>query len=149
MIRPATFDDIPEMVKMSKDFCEAAQMPFDRSSTVRFMHNNIAAWDKLFLVVPGIVPFLKGMLIGLSVPWAADENCIIATELCWWVKPEHRKTRVAKELLEGFISWGKATGAKRIQMASLDLLDGERVGKIYEKLGFKAFEREYVLEPKE
>jgi GNAT superfamily N-acetyltransferase len=146
MVRVANFDDFRQILDMAEDFSEAAGLPYEEGSTANFLSANVAAWDKLFLVAPKNESELKGMLIGMLVPWVTDSNCLISVELAWWVKPEYRKTGTAIELLQGYITWAKEAGAKRIQMSSLNALEGDRVGRIYERLGFKFFEREYVME---
>ena len=63
-----------------------------------------------------------------------------ATELAWWVDPEHRKTSVGSELLEAFEFWATKVGCKLITMVSID----EQVGKYYEKKGYTLQERTYT-----
>lgn len=83
----------------------------------------------------------KGMIAGRLAPYAFAP-LLIAAELGWWVEPEHRKSKVGKELLEAFEYWAKQKNCKMVTMVSLD----DEVGKIYERKGYHLAERVYMKE---
>jgi len=82
-----------------------------------------------------------GMLVGMLSEFIYGD-CLIATELAWWVDPEYRGTSEGKELLTSFEGWAKDKGCKYITMISLD----EGLGKYYEKCGYLLTERSYMRE---
>jgi GNAT superfamily N-acetyltransferase len=82
-----------------------------------------------------------GMLAGSVTPFIFG-NVIMASEIGWWIEPEHRGKAAGRELLKAFEYWAKQVGCSAITMVSLD----ERLGKFYEKNGYKLYERAYVKE---
>ena len=50
VIRPGRATDVAEIVRMSKDFTDAAKLPFDNGSAIKFVSGAIADWDKTFIV---------------------------------------------------------------------------------------------------
>ena len=85
----------------------------------------------------------KGMLVGLKSPFPFGDD-FVATELAWWVEPEHRKTGVGWELLKIFEMWAKKVGCRYVTMIGLD----KDIDKFYKKAGYKAVERTYMKELK-
>lgn len=57
-------------------------------------------------------------------------------ETFWYVLPEYRKGPLAIRLLRQFENWSNDIGAKRIKMAYLTDLSGERVRAMYKALGY-------------
>lgn len=58
------------------------------------------------------------------------------------VKPNHREEGIGRKLLEAALEWGKE---KACQEAELNVLVSNPARKLYESLGFKAFELEMRL----
>lgn len=84
----------------------------------------------------------KGMIAGIASDFLFG-YVRQATEIAWWVEPEHRKSGVGQELLEAFEYWAKnVAGCKLITMISLD----DQLGKFYEKNDYDLHERAYLKE---
>lgn len=82
-----------------------------------------------------------GLIAGAVTPCMFGD-LLVATEVAWWVEPEHRKSNIGRELLDAFEFWGQRVGCKLITLSSLD----ESVGKYYEKRGYRLQEHAYVKE---
>lgn len=67
----------------------------------------------------------------------------IATELMWYVYPDHRGTGHALKLVEAYEEWCRQFGVKYAAMTSL--VDND-LQKLYKKLGYKACEIAYMKE---
>lgn len=63
----------------------------------------------------------------------------VAGEAFWWVQPERRGSRAAGALLSKAEEAARAAGARKMQMVA----PTERVGKLYERLGFQYVESTY------
>ncbi len=61
----------------------------------------------------------------------------IATELCWWVEPEHRGVGVS--LYKIAEAWARAQNAALFQM----IAPSPAVARFYQRMGFKAIETTY------
>lgn len=89
-----------------------------------------------------------GIIAGYTTE-ALFTNQKVATEVMWWVYPEHRgRSRASIELLQAFEHWASMVGSSYVQMASLASLDDSRgiVEKIYKKFGYKTTEINYIKE---
>ena len=68
----------------------------------------------------------------------------VATELLWYVLPEHRGYGLA--LLEAFERHARQRGAKFVGMTHLMSLQPEKLGAFYERCGYKCIEHHYMKE---
>jgi GNAT superfamily N-acetyltransferase len=65
----------------------------------------------------------------------------VVTEIAWWVEPDQRKEGLGKELLDALEYWAKnVANCEMMTMTSLD----SKIGKLYEKRGYKLYERAYM-----
>lgn len=140
MIRVATEEDLPLILKLASNFIEAAN------------YQHVTDPDKIKQVISDFLssPKTEKIIIlyedfGVIAGSVAEMNLAsskIATESIWWVEPEKRTKEVGTSLLKAFEYWAKQVGAKYVSMACLD----EQVGKVYEKLGYTLTERVYLKE---
>jgi GNAT superfamily N-acetyltransferase len=65
---------------------------------------------------------------------------VIASELCWWIEPEARGSRIGLELLRAAEDWAKARAAVWMEM----IAPNERVGQFYERLGYARTDVHYL-----
>lgn len=84
-----------------------------------------------------------GMLVGFATetPFSYDK---IASELAWWVEPEHRGNRKALDLIYAYEAWALKIGCKHVSMSLLPALTD--VSKTYERMGYKQTEISYLKE---
>lgn len=68
----------------------------------------------------------------------------IASETLWWVRPDHRKSGKAKEMVEVFETWAKYAGCTFITMSNQANEMMDRVGKFYVDSGYTKLEESYM-----
>ncbi len=82
----------------------------------------------------------KGMIVGVITPFLYGPY-LVATELGWYVHPDHRKTELGSNLLGAFEYWAKEKGgASMVVMGSLN----DKLDNFYEKKGYTLNERAYM-----
>ena len=86
----------------------------------------------------------KGFIVGLISPAFLEPNKIMVQELAWFVEKEYRNTSVAIKMLKEFEQTAIAEGADIVNMAMLEVLNSDKMDKIYRKLGYKLFETHYI-----
>ncbi len=87
-----------------------------------------------------------GMIAG-AVSETLFSHHLVASEVVWWIDPDHRrKSRAALELLGAFEHWARLNKASFVQMQCLTGLSEDVVGRIYNKLGYNQTEIAYVKE---
>lgn len=64
----------------------------------------------------------------------------MASELVWWVDPEHRAGRTGVALLKAFEQWAEDHGATHVQMVAPD----EKVGAFYARRKYTRLEIAYA-----
>jgi hypothetical protein len=95
-----------------------------------------------------LVAEIDGTITGLicavlSPAWYAPSHTI-ATELAWWVAPEHRKGTTAIRLIQAFEQWAKDSGASMISMTNLQISDGGAVEKMLSRMGYTMTEQAHT-----
>jgi GNAT superfamily N-acetyltransferase len=73
-----------------------------------------------------------------------NNQTIVAQELFWWVDEKSRKSGVGIEILKQAEDLAKEYGATVMMMLSINELDGDRVNKLYERLGYKQREQSFM-----
>lgn len=145
-LRLATLDDIPILLNLAKNFHKVSPYRGMRFNTQK-------GKDFLASVITG--PKSEGVIlvalkdtkpIGMLIGWAAEPvftSNKVATELCWWVEEEYRKTRGALLLYNAYEDWAARVGCSHIQGAYLsgwraDLHD------FFKKRGYIQVESSYL-----
>lgn len=145
LIRRGVEEDISACVEMARDFHEVAYglhgIPFCEESTdVSFA----MCLDHGLLVVAEHEGEIVGMAAGVKSPMTMNHNYIVGAELCWWVKPEHRKGNTGIKLVIRLEELAKDLGVKVWSMLLLESSEPEKVAKIYDKMGYIPSERTYI-----
>lgn len=141
MIRLATTEDIPELLRMGKEFFDASGYgeitSFNEDDTTVLINKLI---DERFLLTDG-----KTSMLGFVVfPMFMNSSYVVAQELFWWVDKESRSTGIGAEILHEAEKLAKTHGAESMIMLSINGLDGKKVNKFYEKLGYVKREQSYM-----
>lgn len=139
-LKIATIEDLDLVVSMAVKFIEATEYKnLYTEDKIRELASNLlqADKDKTIIFLYGDV----GFLAGVTSPFLFGD-VKQASEVAWWVEPSARGKEAGKELIKVFEYWAHKVGCKVVTMVSLD----EKVGKIYEKNGYKLYERAYLKE---
>lgn len=140
-IREATRDDLPRVVAMFARFVRESQyrqyIGNHPDHAARMMAQLIDREDWALFVVEqddDVIGMLGLMLF--DQPFSGER---LATELFWWLDPEHRGH--GGWLLKRGEKWAKAHGATRISMMAP--ADKPRVAETYRRLGYAEVEHVY------
>lgn len=147
MIRPATADDIPTIARLGKEFHAQAQWGdiFDYSvddcaaSLAHFMPQ-----DLFMCFVAEVDGEIVGMCAGVLSPVYFNHAHKSGEEMFWWVNPAKASAGLGIKLLLALEAEAKARGALSFQMKSLARLNGDRMGKLYERRGYRASEHTFI-----
>jgi hypothetical protein len=144
IVRRAIAADLPAILKMSAQFVPSLGIgvEYDEVSASQTFANLLSQETSVLLVAEG--DEVCGMLGGLIYPHFFNTSRLIAQELFWWVDPEARGTRAGLLLWQGFEDWARGQGAHNVSMIAIAQMDCERIGRMYEKRGYRPMESSYV-----
>ncbi len=146
MIRPATVSDIPEIARLGERFHAAAGwgdiFAYSVDDCAASLTNFMASDAFICLVADDGGIF--GMAAGIVSPVYFNHAHKSGEELFWWVDPEHASQGTGIRLLIALEDEAKARGCESWQMKSIDRLNGERMGKLYERRGYRASEHSFI-----
>jgi len=146
MIRLATLEDMPEMIRIGRNFSGFVPhgndiMPDDeqleRSLTTLFDFGGV-----VFLAEKGGVAI--GALVAILSPVWYNLDRFYATELGWWVEKEHRTGTTALRLVKAFEKWAKDSGAGYATMCNMIHANEKQIGVVYEKKGYIMVEQTFT-----
>ena len=135
-----------ELVKESALHHPHMKLPFDPDHVTEhildFIYSDLRN-KVIFLLM------LEDIPVGYLAATCSDKNPTtygirVAGELSWYVLPEHRGH--GAELVRAYEGWLKLVGAKYSVLTHYNDETGEKIGKLYEKLGYKVAEVSYVKE---
>ena len=136
IIREATIEDLPEIVRMGLLFCEQAELEPDVDSLIETVHDLLDADLGILLIGDG------AMAGALAYPMYMNRTIIAAQEMFWWVDEDKRAGGAGKALMTALEEWAKRLGAKRMTMIGLEsspaYIDG-----FYRKNGYLPLEISY------
>lgn len=146
MIRPATPRDISDIARLGKEFHAQAEWAdiFDYSiEDCAASLTAMMAHDAFICFVAdegGII----GMTAGIIAPVYFNASHLSGEELFWWVDPYRASQGIGLRLLAALENEAKARGCQSWQMKSIARLNGDRMGKLYERRGYRASEHSYI-----
>lgn len=138
VIRMASAQDLPDLVRMAGAFIEASDvgLPFDMDYLRSSFAAQITAPDRLVLVLDVNGP--RGVLcaaVSRSV-WAPVP---IASELLFWIDPDYRG-KWALPMLRTYVAWARGIGCTRAGMVALA---DNPMAALYRRAGFLLSEITY------
>ena len=143
MIRRATEADIPRIVELG------SRSMVDGPYAGKFKNNpeHSAKFASYIVGGAGLVLLWEedghvGGLIGFLVLPHYFNGEVVASEMMWYVEPEHRAGGAAMHLMWEAQKEAKRMGATRMAFAA----PNEEVGRIYRRFGYKPLETVYEKE---
>lgn len=140
-IRPATYDDLDILLDLSaamhKESPRFSRIEFSMAKMLSLFITLIDSESGLVLVADRDGAVVGAVAAMVCAHWMSDD--IIANEYGVFILPQHRGGMTAARLVRSYIEWGKAKGAKMIQLGiSTDVL-AEETAALYQALGLKQF----------
>lgn len=142
MIREATAEDMPELLRMGKTFYEStpwsSHYPFNEARLEETM-GKLLSDDRgsLFVSERGLGE-LDGMIGSLVYDlWPADG--MTGQELFWW-----SESAVGRQLRERAEVWAKELGAGTFLVVAVKELRHESLEQIYRRAGYAPIEQVYL-----
>lgn len=151
MIRQASFLDIPEVINLGDKYVE---------EEVKVVAHHSPSWnaeqsaanlcaslvrDDLFLWVAvdegSIVGFLWAGYHDLA-PWTPVR---VASDILFYIVPEKRGTLLGMRLIKAYKQWAFEKECAEVRLSIASGINEERVGRMYERLGFETFGTVYNL----
>jgi len=139
VIREATIEDLPEILRMAELFCDQADLPFSPESVVDTVTQMLDLDSAIVFVSDG------AMAGALSYPMFTDKSVISAEELFWWVDSGQRSNGIGRKLKSKIEEWAKSVGASRMLMSGL-ASSPAHVDAFYRKSGYDMLETKYWKE---
>ncbi len=143
MIRLATEDDFESILDMSAKFWLSTQFNESFESDHTRLYVQMAFDHGLLAVVEidgknvGFCAAIKSFILGST-------KAVGATELAWYIYPEHRAGKNGIALLQFMEGLVKEQGIKYFTMVSMQSSMPEQVNRMYERMGYKHSETSYT-----
>lgn len=141
MIREATVADIPRLIEMGHRFVSETSYKDhleENPEQMKILAEQIISNPNGRILVAEKDQKPIGMLALILFPHYLSGE-LVAGEVFWWVEPEARKGRTGLELMKKAEEIAVSWGAKKMQMVA----PSERIGKLYEYLGYSHVESTY------
>lgn len=149
MIREATIDDVPELMRMTKNFYDNSHFPefanYNKDTMIHLLIQMISDEGAMMLVAEGDEG-LVGTLAILIYPYYFNHEVFTAQELWWWVDEEVRGSSIGVKLLKESEKLLQEIGVSHFTMMSITSSSADKVNNMYEKMGYKLTEYSYIKE---
>jgi GNAT superfamily N-acetyltransferase len=146
-MRKATIEDYDDVLSMVKSYAYSSpyktkvndqalelitkEFLLDKDKVVFYIIQQDTDYDPVNKPIAFIAGAATPFFLGLDT---------VATEIAWWVHPEHRLNGLGKYLMEAFEEWAKKVGCSMICLSSMD----EETGEVYIKRGYSLKEYSYL-----
>lgn len=148
MIRPATMDDMPELMRMVEDFHHAAQLK--KWATFEDSATGWANWfarcmggDTSLCLLAEIDGKAHGFATALEAPAYWNPSIKTVCETTLWVDPKARGSGIGTTLVEAIAKWAKERGASVVAAGASVDLNSKAMGRMLMKAGFRPAEKIY------
>lgn len=143
-IRLATEEDAKQCILMGVKFFEASPyhelVPYKLASITELFYKLL---EEGFVLVACDGDHCVGMLSVILTPFIINDDVTIASEVTWWVDPEHRHSDLATRLKVQAEETSKERGATLMSMSVLSNTPSA-IRKIYERDGYEELESSYI-----
>lgn len=146
-IRIGEAGDVLDIVFLGKKFVKESQnthLGWDQDKA-HDMAKMAVERDDFLVVVMEHEEEVVGFLVALVTP-CFFSNKLQAVEMAWYVHKDHRGSGEALKMVDAYELWAREAGAILVNMINLDMLNGDKVKRIYEKKGYHLVENTFVKE---
>lgn len=146
-IREASEEDIIDLTILGKQFAKESGNNFLGWNTEKVYNSLLDAIERedFCVQVLCVDTEIVGMFIGFLAP-CFFSNVVQAVEIVWYVDPDHRGSKEAYKMIDLYEEWAGFREAVCVNMMSLDILNGKKVAKMYERRGYRLAENTFVKE---
>lgn len=138
IVRPATLDDLPDLLEIARQFIQEApnysSRELDEQALTENLSQVIQGAGTVFVAVQDH-EIAGGIVCLTTKDWF--NNQVIAFEQVFYVKPAYRSTRAALYLIDTFITWAKHMNAGRIQCGTTTGINTQGCIRLYNHFGLK------------
>lgn len=140
MVRPASFEDISQMVALGKQFYGEADLdkfvPYN-SVSMGYMLRAMLENDNCRVLVAELKGRVVGAIGGTLSPYSYNFDYLVMLENFWFFDVENRRTREALQLVIDLKAWAKEKGAILDVFGAFTHLQFERLARLYDRLGME------------
>ncbi len=144
--RELMMHEVPQMTAFALEFYDEGFVPGQLIPEI--FEGNWMDWierDVGFVVTAWDDNLLLGGAGGLIAP-DANDGVLVANEIFWFVRLEHRCGSVGLRILKEFEVAAVQRGAKRVLMIHLANDVGARLAKVFDRWGYRSVETHYIKE---
>lgn len=143
-IRPATPDDVFDILILAKEFSKEAPQShkWSKTKTEAFLFSALQSDTMTILVLE-----VNGDIVGAIVAVVTEmymSHTTIASELAWFVSKEYRGKPSSLKLVFAYEDWAKSKYAQVIGMGDIEGI--ANLEKLYTRMGYKKSESVYMKE---
>lgn len=149
LVRPATLDDLPPLIAMgSAMHAESGfqHLKFNAKKTADYLVQALMGRHglALFVAIDGDSRPVGAALVHAGAHWCSHD--VVASDYAVYVMPEARQHGVAKALIDAYVVWAKAQGARHISIGSTTGVNTDQAGRLYQRMGFEYVGPVYRME---
>lgn len=137
MIRPYTLSDIEAVLVLGADMhaeSRYASLDFDPRKLVA-LSDTVLTDDRYLALVAEVDGKVVGLLVGYVVPhWFGHD--LTSGDLAVYVTPAHRKGMIGVKLVKAYTEWALSNGVKEPMLGVSAGITPERIGALYQRLGY-------------
>ena len=142
MIRLATEEDTFDLLVLTKNFMKEAGgfFRFSKDKVETFLKSSLGNPDSVIIVAEH-----DGQVVGMLIGFVTEHPFIdtrVATEIGFYVSPEHRGGRKAIRLAKAFEEWAMSKSADDLVLGDVKAI--KDLSGFYNKLGYTPTEGLYV-----
>lgn len=139
IIREATGDDMPALVRLGKQFAEVSPYAeyYDEMQLVSAIYR-LLSMETAACFVAQKGNHIVGFIYGIASTLWFNQFVPYVAELAWWVDPKYRGT-TGHRLLASLEQWASEKGAVILSLSQLDTLD-TNLQPMLERRGYRKTE---------
>lgn len=146
-VAPASEQDLAAVVELGAHFHEFTAW----ADHIEYDPDGAMVWAQVMQEMGLLVVAKDGDKVvacvgGIISPFLNNPSVTIGTEVLWWVEPEYRNAGLGNRLMSAIEQAAKDIGVQLWCMVSLEAVEPEKAGAIYEAAGYRLTEHTYMKE---